>query len=95
MVILKCTCGHSTYIAYCPFLLIVTVDCRWTSWSDWTSCSKTCGAGVREKSRQVQTPARNGGSQCLGSPKQIESCNDQDCPSKFKNGNLVKVCFNR
>merc|ERR1712038_1991169 len=66
----------------------VTVDCDWTSWSDWSSCSQTCGAGVREKSRQVKTTAQNGGSPidlrfgspCSGSARQTESCNIQECP---------------
>merc|ERR1712038_539558 len=66
----------------------VTVDCDWTSWSDWSSCSKTCGAGVREKSRQVKTTAQNGGSPinlrfgspCTGSSLKRENCNDHNCP---------------
>ena len=77
----------------CPFLLIVTVDCDWTSWSDWSSCSKTCGAGVREKSRQVKTTAQNDGSPinlrfgspCSGSARQTESCNIQECPGNTSN----------
>ena len=58
------------------------VDCAWSSWSDWTSCSKACGRGVGERSRRVQTPAQNGGSQCQGVSTQTRICNEQNCPGK-------------
>ena len=61
----------------------VVVNCDWSNWSRWTSCSKSCGGGIREKTRRVQTPARNGGVPCSGSGSQIESCNDQDCPGRI------------
>merc|ERR1712062_340302 len=84
----------------------VTVDCDWTSWSDWSSCSKTCGAGVRERSRQVKTTAQNDGSPinlrfgspCSGSARQTESCNIQECPVDClwsdwtKSGGCTKTC---
>merc|ERR1712079_104572 len=84
----------------------VTVDCDWTSWSDWSSCSQTCGAGVREKSRQVKTTAQNDGSPinlrfgspCWGSARQTESCNIQECPVDClwsdwtKSGGCTKTC---
>jgi len=56
------------------------VDCRWNNWSDWTSCSKTCGQGSKNRRREVQTRARNGGSQCQGLSMQTQSCNVRDCP---------------
>jgi len=57
------------------------VDCRWNNWSDWTSCSKTCGQGSKNRRREVQTRARNGGSLCQGLSMQTQSCNVRDCPS--------------
>merc|ERR1712087_5728 len=55
------------------------VDCSWSTWSSWTSCSKTCGHGVKERTRQVLTPAQNRGSPCQGLSRQTQSCNDQGC----------------
>merc|ERR1712079_328177 len=74
------------------------VDCRWNNWSDWTSCSKTCGQGSKNRRREVQTRARNGGSQCQGLSRQTQSCNVRDCPvdcqwsSWSSNGSCSKSC---
>ena len=69
------------------------VDCLWSTWSDWTPCSKTCGDGVKDKSRQVQTPAQNTGAPCNGPTRQVKSCNDQDCPGKLKDLNTSIYSF--
>ena len=68
-------------------MLEITVDCKWSIWSGWTPCSKTCGDGVKERTRQVQTYAQNGGSECQGLTSQTQSCNDIECPriGKYKN----------
>merc|ERR1712062_24627 len=74
------------------------VDCRWNNWSDWTSCSKTCGQGSKNRRREVQTRPRNGGSQCQGLSRQTQSCNVRDCPvdcqwsSWSSNGSCSKSC---
>jgi len=40
-----------------------SVDCRWSSWSHWTACSKPSG-GSMQRHRTVETPARFGGKAC-------------------------------
>ena len=67
-------------------MLEITVDCKWSIWSGWKPCSKSCGDGVKERTRQVQTHAQNGGSECQGLTSQTQSCNDIECPriGKYK-----------
>ena len=54
-------------------------DCVVSNWSDWSSCSKTCGGGNRSRSRTVTTEPKNGGTVC---PSLIEEgkCNTEECP---------------
>lgn len=51
-------------------------DCnQWTSWSEWSRCSTTCGGGKRQRERACRY-----GNECEGDSKQIEKCNTNDCP---------------
>ena len=71
------------------FILIlffaIPVDCQW---SDWSSCSKTCGLG--QVTRTIKTPARNGGEECSGS--RTKSCSLGDCQGKHYKQNLLYLC---
>uniref|UniRef100_A0A672SGN0 Si:dkey-178e17.3 n=1 Tax=Sinocyclocheilus grahami TaxID=75366 RepID=A0A672SGN0_SINGR len=40
------------------------IDCEVRQWGPWSPCSSVCGAGTTERSRQVATPPRNGGTPC-------------------------------
>lgn len=56
------------------------VNCKWDSWAFWTTCSKTCGSGQRERKRGYITRAANGGKHCTGSEAQGGLCNVMGCP---------------
>ncbi|XP_012669718.2 somatomedin-B and thrombospondin type-1 domain-containing protein isoform X2 [Clupea harengus] len=43
---------------------ISAIDCVVGSWGGWSPCSSLCGEGSTERSRQVLTPPRNGGTPC-------------------------------
>ena len=43
---------------------LVAVNCTWGSWSAWTSCSTSCGCF--ERTRLIDVPAANGGTNCTG-----------------------------
>ena len=60
---------------------LVVVDGYWTSWSNWTICSVSCGGGSRNRRRQC-VPPRFNGKPCEGRNNEIEECNTQHCPSK-------------
>lgn len=57
----------------------------WSLWHSWGSCSKTCGTGSRTSTRLCDNPKpQNGGSNCIGGSVKQESCNKNQCPSKYQ-----------
>ena len=59
------------------------VNCVLSGWSNWGGCSKTCGGGVKTRTRSIMTPSRNGGVACEPLQEQ-QSCNTQGCPADCK-----------
>lgn len=55
------------------------VDGKWSKWSDWEECSKTCGGGTRSRSRNCEGPFF-GGKDCNGEPTETENCGETPCP---------------
>ncbi|XP_061607426.1 A disintegrin and metalloproteinase with thrombospondin motifs 2-like [Phyllopteryx taeniolatus] len=58
-------------------------DGAWSSWSGYASCSRTCGGGVRIRSRNCDSPPpANGGRTCFGNSFEFQLCNQQhQCPA--------------
>mmetsp|Transcript_130765 Transcript_130765/g.279700 ORF Transcript_130765/g.279700 Transcript_130765/m.279700 type:complete len:658 (-) Transcript_130765:168-2141(-) len=56
------------------------IDCEWGSWGDWASCSATCGASVRSKTRAIATQAQFNGTQCTGNTTVEDACSVPPCP---------------
>ena len=57
------------------------VDGQWGEWESWSDCSKTCGGGQQERSRECNNPpASDGGSECVGESTDIHVCNFESCP---------------
>ena len=57
----------------------------WAGWSRWGSCSRTCGGGVRQRTRECEAPTADGtGTEpcglCPGEREETESCSDWVCP---------------
>ena len=61
-------------------LLSAPENCLWSSWSEWTPCSKTCGKGQRTKTRTVLRTAKNGGKDCTGNSRRTQQCRMKKCP---------------
>jgi hypothetical protein len=56
-------------------------SCVWNNWGAWSSCSLTCGSGVRSRTRTIAQEATCGGAGC-SSEEQLQSsaCSNGDCP---------------
>ena len=62
------------------------VDCKWGSFGEWESCSKTCGNGWKTRRRSILITAENGGRECIGNAAESKSCNNGGCSNNC-------VCF--
>lgn len=59
----------------------VPINGGWSSWTDWGSCSTTCGPGIKQRTRECSNPYPSlGGSDCIGSASDASACNLADCP---------------
>lgn len=68
---------------YSPRLISSAVDGNWTDWGDWERCSVTCVGGTQSRSRTcTNPPPRYGGRDCSGESEDVQSCNEDPCPSK-------------
>ncbi|CAK8691082.1 unnamed protein product [Clavelina lepadiformis] len=63
------------------------VDGKWSQWSDWGECSKTCGYGEKRRTRLCNNPRpRNTGKWCIGDATQIDRCITNFCQGGPKQG---------
>ncbi|XP_040833253.1 A disintegrin and metalloproteinase with thrombospondin motifs 16 [Ochotona curzoniae] len=54
---------------------------KWSPWSAWSPCSRTCGGGVSHRDRLCTNPSpSHGGKFCEGSTRTLKLCNHQQCP---------------
>ena len=61
---------------------IIVVNCKWSAYSEWTKCSKSCGGGFRTSARKIEQEALNGGAPCVGGASRNETCGLDLCPGK-------------
>ncbi|XP_059846301.1 A disintegrin and metalloproteinase with thrombospondin motifs 2-like isoform X1 [Hypanus sabinus] len=83
----KCAPGKHCFKGHCIWLTpdILRHDGNWGSWSRFGSCSRTCGIGVRFRTRQCDNPLpSNGGRECSGLSYEYQLCNIEDCPEHYE-----------
>ena len=59
---------------------MISVDCQWSNWAEYSMCSKTCGGGMQTRKRHKVIRESNGGL-CFGFNENTITCNTQNCPS--------------
>uniref|UniRef100_A0A667YJF4 SCO-spondin n=1 Tax=Myripristis murdjan TaxID=586833 RepID=A0A667YJF4_9TELE len=73
----NCTCTNGVMecpTAPCP------VDCGWSSWTQWSACSRTCDVGVRRRYRSgTNPPPSSGGRPCKGDRVGMDTCSIEPC----------------
>ncbi|KAI5608567.1 A disintegrin and metalloproteinase with thrombospondin motifs 7 [Silurus asotus] len=71
-----CLNGECVSAGYMP----ENVHGGWEPWSEWSSCTRTCGAGVQNSQRDCVNPTpKNGGRYCLGERRRYRICNHEPC----------------
>lgn len=57
------------------------IDGKWTAWSEYGVCSKSCGGGTQKRERECGNPkAQHGGKPCVGLSVNTRDCNTHHCP---------------
>ncbi|KAM6431007.1 A disintegrin and metalloproteinase with thrombospondin motifs 13 isoform 2-T2 [Liasis olivaceus] len=73
-----CSKGHCSSLE--DLAPIDMVHGQWSSWTAFSSCSRSCGGGIMSRQRQCNNPRPAfGGHPCQGEDLQAEMCNVQPC----------------
>ena len=57
------------------------LDGNWGSWLSWTTCTVTCGGGVRHRTRNCDNPPPGeNGKGCGDNSTETGDCFTQNCP---------------
>ena len=77
---------------YILILSAFITDGSLQAWTDWLSCSVSCGGGKRHRFRHCHPQPMHGGV-CIGDGEkrmEVEDCNTDECPRKY-NGKAVFI----
>ncbi|KAJ3580630.1 hypothetical protein NHX12_034328, partial [Muraenolepis orangiensis] len=83
----ECAAGKWCYKGHCMWKnpSQSKQDGSWAAWGKYGACSRSCGSGVRIRTRQCANPApSNGGQDCPGVNYDYQLCNTDECPKHFE-----------
>ena len=84
---------HTRYLIFLPNYYIYfsykkdAVVYRYSEWSKYSSCTKSCGNGVRIRTREFL------GDVCMGPATETKPCKKSACPSKWLFCNFMFINF--
>ena len=56
---------------------------RFTEWSEYSTCSASCGGGSKSRTRSYTNPVpAHGGKECEGETEETMECSTDPCPGK-------------
>ncbi|CAK9026820.1 Hemicentin-1 (Fibulin-6) (FIBL-6) [Durusdinium trenchii] len=55
-------------------------DCQWEEWTEWDTCTVSCGGGTQQHRRGIQVTMAGGGTNCTGPSSEEQPCNGERCP---------------
>ena len=74
----KRTETHKCSIKPCP------VDGVFGNWSNYSTCTVSCGEGVQYRERKCDSPPpKHGGKDCDGPTRESRTCKESDCPGSL------------
>uniref|UniRef100_H3ASK2 ADAM metallopeptidase with thrombospondin type 1 motif 3 n=1 Tax=Latimeria chalumnae TaxID=7897 RepID=H3ASK2_LATCH len=83
----ECLHGKWCYKGHCVWKNInrVKQDGNWGAWTKFGSCSRSCGTGVRFRTRQCNNPIpAYGGQDCSGVNYEYQLCSTNECTKHFE-----------
>jgi len=60
------------------------VDCEYSTWTNWSVCSTSCGGGTTRRQRAPAITAKDGGLECSGGTTEARACSQAACPIDCK-----------
>ena len=72
--------GKLSYTDTINWFYLSTVDCKWSHFGEWSTCSVSCGDGQQTRNRIILNAAKHGGKDCIGSDEETRACKTQECP---------------
>ena len=79
MLVTKCYIANTYYKPMEHSIFLIVVDCKYSDWEEWNTCSQSCDKGFKSRARQILVKASNGGIDC-NSTIEATACNTDPCP---------------
>jgi hypothetical protein len=84
-------CPSLTDSEPCAAAVACAVDCVLGAWTDWSTCSQSCGTGEQRRTRSVLTPPSAGGALC-GAMSESLGCSYPNCACQLTAWSAWSTC---